>query len=64
MAQRASTWCLTIRKGPKVGSTYPLHGGTITIGRQAGNHIIIDDPKESLRNNFPFLKQVATHPEG
>ncbi len=47
MAQRASTWCLTIRKGPKVGSTYPLHGGTITIGRQAGNHIIIDDPKVS-----------------
>ncbi len=48
MAQRSSSWYLTIRKGPKAGSAYPLPaGGTISIGRHANNQIIIDDPMVS-----------------
>jgi predicted component of type VI protein secretion system len=40
-------WYLTIRKGPKAGSAYPLPVGTITIGRYADNQIVIDDPMVS-----------------
>jgi hypothetical protein len=44
VSQQPTAWYLTIRKGPKVGSTYPLPGGSITLGRRADNHIVIDDP--------------------
>ncbi len=48
MAQHPTTWYLTIRKGPKVGSTYPLpEGGSVSIGRHANNQIVIDDPMVS-----------------
>ncbi len=47
MPAESGTWYLTIRKGPKAGSAYPLPGGTITIGRRADNHIVIDDPMVS-----------------
>jgi hypothetical protein len=48
MAQDPTTWYLTIRKGPKVGSAYPLPaGGVVSIGRQADNQILIDDPMVS-----------------
>jgi hypothetical protein len=43
MPAQSATWYLTIRKGPKVGSAYPLPGGTISIGRHADNHIVVDD---------------------
>jgi len=47
MAQKPSVWYLTVRKGPKVGSAYPLPVGAITIGRHADNQIVIDDPMVS-----------------
>ena len=37
-------WRLTIERGPHAGSAYPLHGGTITIGRNPDNQIVIQDP--------------------
>ncbi len=52
MAQHPTTWYLTIRKGPKVGSTYPLPaGGPISIGRHANNQIVIDDPMVSRHHS-------------
>jgi hypothetical protein len=48
MAQDRTTWYLIIRKGPKVGSAYPLPtGGSVSVGRQADNQILIDDPMVS-----------------
>lgn len=55
MTQHPTTWYLTIRKGPKVGSTYPLpEGGTVSIGRHANNQIVIDDPMVS-RHHARFI---------
>jgi hypothetical protein len=59
MAQSAANWYLTIRKGPKVGSAYPLPAGTISIGRQATNHIIIDDSMVS-RHHARLTQQGNT----
>jgi hypothetical protein len=47
VAQNSTTWYLTIRKGPKVGSAYSLSVGAVNLGRQADNHIVIDDPMVS-----------------
>jgi hypothetical protein len=44
VAQHSTGWYLTIRRGPKLGSAYSLPGGTITIGRQPDNHLVIDEP--------------------
>ncbi len=59
MAQRPTTWYLTIRKGPKTGSAYPLPAGSINIGRQADNQIVIDDPMVS-RHHARFTWQGNT----
>jgi len=51
MAQRSSTWYLFVHKGPKKGAAYPLpDGATISIGRHADNHIVIDDPMVSRQH--------------
>ena len=38
------TWYLTMQRGPNAGGAYPLHGGTINIGRNPDNQIAIQDP--------------------
>jgi hypothetical protein len=50
MSPNSPAWYLTISKGPKAGSAYPLPAATLTIGRQAGNQIVIDDPMVSRRH--------------
>lgn len=47
MSQQPTAWYLTIHKGPNAGSTYPLPGSSITLGRRADNDIVIDDPMVS-----------------
>lgn len=47
MAHHSAAWYLTIRKGPKAGNAYALPGSTISIGRDADNQIVVDDPMVS-----------------
>jgi hypothetical protein len=44
MRMSQDTWHLTIQRGPNAGSAYPLRGGTINIGRNPDNQIVIQDP--------------------
>ena len=41
------SWQLSINQGPNAGSTYPLRGRVITIGRSPDNSIVIDDSSVS-----------------
>lgn len=36
-------WRITVQKGPNRGQSYALRGGTVTLGRQEDNQIVIDD---------------------
>lgn len=41
---------LIIQAGPDTGKEFPLSGEVITIGRERGNQIALDDPKTSRRH--------------
>ncbi|MBN1658268.1 MAG: FHA domain-containing protein, partial [Anaerolineae bacterium] len=40
-------WRLTVQQGPNRGQSYSLQGGTVTIGRQGDNQVVVDDSKVS-----------------
>ncbi|MEW5939231.1 MAG: FHA domain-containing protein [Chloroflexota bacterium] len=40
-----------MRSGPTPGATYPLEGESLTIGREASNHIQINDAEISRRHS-------------
>ena len=60
MSQHQTDWYLTIRQGPNVGYTYPLHSGSIVLGRRADNDIIIDAPVVS-RYHARLVRQSNTY---
>lgn len=47
MSNNASPCFLTVRQGPDVGRVYPITGSVVTIGRHAGNQIVINDSRVS-----------------
>jgi hypothetical protein len=46
----AESWYLVTSSGPEAGSAFHLMGSSITIGRSAGNDIVVDDPQVSRRH--------------
>ena len=53
-------WRLTVQKGPNRGESYSLHGGTVTLGRQEDNQIVINDSKVS-RHHARLVWQGDTY---
>ena len=47
MMQTTPLLKLTIRQGPRLDQTFELHKDVYTLGREAGNDIIINDPQVS-----------------
>ena len=41
---------LTVRQGPQPGQRFSLNKPAITIGREAGNDVVINDPQVSRRH--------------
>ena len=41
---------LIVQAGPDIGKEFPLSGEVITIGRERGNQIVLDDAKASRRH--------------
>ena len=58
MDQLAASFYLTVRQGPQPGTVIPLQGSSISIGRQMGNQVLIDDPQIS-RRHARFSWQVS-----
>lgn len=50
MTYQTNALYLIVRKGPGVGTALPVGGSVITIGRQAGNTVVISDHRVSRRH--------------
>lgn len=48
--QEQTTFQLVMRRGPKSGQVYELERGTVSLGRDPGNQITIDDPQISRQH--------------
>ena len=55
-----NTWYLTIQKGPSAGQSYPLRGGSVTLGRHPDNQIVINDSQVS-RHHARLTWQGSTY---
>ena len=52
----AARFRLIMNSGPTTGTAYPLEKGEITIGRDLGNDIVINDPEVSRHHSRLFLQ--------
>jgi pSer/pThr/pTyr-binding forkhead associated (FHA) protein len=52
----ASKFRLVMNSGPTAGTAYPLEKGEISIGRDLGNDIVINDPEVSRHHTRLFLQ--------
>lgn len=46
----AARYQLVLKSGPNAGLTYPLEGDLISIGRDASNMLVVNDPEVSRRH--------------
>ncbi|GIV66006.1 MAG: FHA domain-containing protein [Chloroflexota bacterium] len=46
----AARYQLVLKSGPNAGLTYPVEGDLITIGRDASNMLVVNDPEVSRRH--------------
>jgi len=53
-----SGWQLVMQQGPQVGQTFDLNKPVVTIGREANNDIVIEDPQIS-RHHARLTQQGA-----
>jgi predicted component of type VI protein secretion system len=53
-----SGWQLTVRQGPRTGQTFELSKPVVTIGREAGSDIVLEDPQVS-RHHARLTQQGA-----
>lgn len=56
----ATTFRVTVQRGPNVGRTYELIKDVVTMGRDMSNDIVINDA-ESSRHHARLTKQGATY---
>jgi pSer/pThr/pTyr-binding forkhead associated (FHA) protein len=56
----ATTFRVTVQRGPSVGRTYELIKDVVTMGRDMSNDIVINDA-ESSRHHARLTKQGATY---
>ncbi len=56
-------YSLTLLKGPGAGSSYPLEGEAITVGRDISNDIVIQDPEVSRHHLRLFAARGGYHAE-
>jgi predicted component of type VI protein secretion system len=56
----AETFQLVVRTGPNPGKTFELTQDDLTIGRDIGNHIVINDPEVS-RKHARLITQAGSY---
>ena len=55
-----SGWQLLARQGPRAGQAFDLNKPVVTIGREAGNDIVLEDPQVS-RQHARLMLQGASY---